>query len=202
MQFRNTLATAISIAAFSAGAAVAEEGLYYGVGLAYSDAESASQPGGSTTSNASFGQLGVTVGYRWDQGDWFYATELDGELSLGNNFVGNSNSVCAVYANGPYYCAHDATLRVRFAVGTSSGDDYEFFATAGAVKVFGESAVSPTSQASASNTGYTVGIGAQRAMERGTLRGELIYDNAEDNGPPSFYRPTYEAITLKFSYLF
>ncbi|MBW6506940.1 MAG: outer membrane beta-barrel protein [Rhodobacteraceae bacterium] len=183
--------------------ASAEGGFYWGGGFGLSSAESLPAPGFPFGASDTFPVVGITAGYRVDGANHFWAAEADTDISFGSDFVGNSGSSCPVYADGPYYCTHNATLRLRGVFGMPINSNYEGFGSVGLVAVRGTSAIGPTVQADAVNTGYTLSAGVQRATARGLARAELIYDRADtvrtNNGG---YAPQYEALTLKISLLF
>lgn len=201
----NKLITAAFLATAFATPALAEDGLYYGLGLGYSSMTSTldSDPLSSSFEGT---VLGVTLGYRRDASSMFYAAEMDSDLGLGQQFsFPPPDSTCRNGAIGPTHCTHDITLRMRGVVGTQVGA-YELFGSLGAVLVKGTSAVEEIQVDDVINTGYTVGLGVQRPLGSGTGRLELIYDRADnDNGPKnglSVYHPNYEAVTLKATFMF
>ncbi len=77
------------------------------------------------------------------------------------------------------------------------------FGSLGLAVISGESAVAPNAQASITSTGFTIGAGLQHSYPTGaTGRIELIYDEANQSDEPDGFTPTYNAWTLKASYLF
>ena len=178
------------------------DGVYYGAGLAYIDAESYDEEGSELKSSDSYFGLGATVGYRWDQPANFFAAEADFDLPIDSDFEENGVS-CATDAGGPYYCTHNATLRLRGIAGVPMGG-FEGFASAGLMMMSGDGAVDENAQDRGVNTGYTVGLGLQQDLGGNMVRYELIYDNAENTitKPADRYEPTFEAVTAKVTFLF
>jgi hypothetical protein len=204
----NKLTAAALLSAAFATPSLAEDGLYYGLGLGSSSMTSEFSGLFGAKSSLDSVVLGVTFGYRRDAGSMFFAAEMDGDLSLGQEFIGGTfNLPCApANAQGPYHCTHDMTVRLRGVVGTQIGA-YEVFGSLGAVQVRGTSAVNVAQTDDVINTGHTFGLGIQRPLGTGTGRLELIYDRASnDNGPNdglgNVYSPDYEAVTLKATFLF
>jgi hypothetical protein len=204
----NKFITAALLSTAFATPALAEDGLYYGLGVGYSSMDTTELSFAPVSSSLDGAVLGVTFGYRRDAGSMFYAFEMDSDLGFGQEFSGDiTNVACAPNnAAGPYYCTHDITVRLRGVVGTQVGV-YELFGSLGAVLVNGTSAVDSDQVDDVINTGYSVGLGMQRPLGTGTGRLELIYDRANnDNGPDdgagSVYHPDYEAVTLKGTFLF
>lgn len=182
----------------------AAQDFYFGAGLGYASASSSEGGGGGATSEADFGVIGLTVGYRWELAAMFAAAEIDADLSLGAEFSEGPDA-CLTDASGPYFCTHDATVRLRGLVGAPvGGGGFEAFASAGLVAVMGTSAIETSDQMDNTNLGYTIGLGLQRGLAGGgMLRGELIYDRADNSlTEPNGYDPDFEAVTLKVTYLF
>lgn len=201
--FSGLAALAVACTLAYAPTASAEGGFYLGGGFGLSSAESNPAPGAPYFSTDTFPLIGLTAGYRVDGANHFWAAEADADVSFGSDLLGPSGSSCPVYANAPYYCTHTATLRLRGVFGMPINDKYEGFGSIGLVAVSGTSAIGPTAQADAVNTGYTLSAGVQRATTRGVMRAELIYDRADTartNGDS--YTPEYQALTLKLSLLF
>lgn len=207
MTIRHVLATAAVMGAL-AGPAAAQD-FYWGVGIGITDATS--EPNAVTTneSEATFGTLGLTGGFRWDTPTMFYAAEANLDIGLGADFDDAVTGLpCETSAAGPYYCSQEATLRLRGLLGTDIGGGYELFGSLGFAAMQGQGAISPFAQDRGINSGYTVGVGVQRAMAGGTMhRLELIYDNLSNtiesptDGITS-YDPDYEAVSLNYTFLF
>jgi hypothetical protein len=196
-------AIAAALLSFTALPAMAQ-GFYFGGGLGYSWADSGVGSFGNNSSSADFPLIGLTAGYRWDANGYFFATEIDADLSSAEFTDDATGNTCSQGASGPYFCSVDSVVRLRGLVGSSMMNGYEFFGTLGFVSVMGTSATNTSTSANNTNTGYTVGIGTQgQMMGNGTSRIELIWDQAnESSDQPGGYDPDYEAITLKFTYLF
>ena len=201
--FKSATITSFTLAVLAASPAAAGD-FYYGAGLGYTHAKSGTGSFGTEASNADLSMLGLTLGYRVDRAKVFFAGELDGDVNLGGKFHDDvSGNTCTSGANGPYYCSHDSTLRLRGIVGSSLKNGYEIFGSLGVIQVRGKSAVNSFVQDSVRSTGVTVGIGAQRKMSNyGVGRLELIYDKANSSNNPGGYEPKYQAVTLKASWLF
>lgn len=197
MRFMHTSALALSL---FAGQAAFADGPYYGGGLAVYSSSSVSNPG-STAAEDVYAGVGLTAGYRWDQATNFVAIEADGDVTFGSDFERNSVA-CSDAAQAPYYCEHNATVRLRGLFGVPIGN-FDGFASAGFAMMNGRLATSPLNRTDASNTGYTIGFGLEQDLSGNTIRYELIYDNLEEkssgNGNPDV---TFESISAKVSYLF
>lgn len=196
-------AALVSLAVLAAGPAAAN-GFYYGAGLGYSHVKSGTSSFGPQASKADLGILGVTLGYRFDRPTMFFSGELDTDFRLGGDFKDkDSGNTCDAGASGPYYCSKNTTVRLRGLVGTQVRGGYEVFGSAGVVEVFGTSATSSFTHANVRSTGFTLGLGVQRKLAgTGIGRVELIYDKADSSNNPGGYKPQYNAVTLKATWLF
>ncbi len=192
----------------SATAATADQGFYYGGGLSFSRAysqDAAPFPFVPTESTETSPALGLTFGYRFEKGKTFYGPEADIDLFLGSEFEFNNNP-CSVRADGPYFCSRDAVIRLRGIYGQSLNNGLEWFGSAGLGIVIGEGATSPMSTDGGVNAGFTVGLGLQKSLGRGMLRGEVIYDRlnsslTKPSNAVTEYEPDYQATTMKISYI-
>ena len=190
---------------FSATAATADQGFYFGGGLSFSRANSDDSFGSESTDTSP--ALGLTFGYRFEKGNAFYGPEADIDLFLGSDFEFN-NTPCSAGAIGPYYCSRDAVIRLRGIYGQSLSNGLEWFGSGGVGIMIGDGAVAPSGITDKGvNAGFTVGLGLQKSIGRGMLRGEVIYDrlNSSLTKPTEArgfeYEPDYEATTMKISYI-
>ena len=185
-----------------AGQIALADGPYYGGGLAIYSSKSAEATGSPVESEDVYGAIGATVGYRWDRGTTFFGLEADADIAFNSDFE-YANVECSVAADGPYYCEHDATLRLRGVIGGPVGA-FEGFASLGVAAMQGQGATSPTTTDRGVNTGYTVGLGLQNDLANGKMRYEIVYDNFENTTtkPGGIYEPDFESVSFKVSYLF
>lgn len=117
--------------------------------------------------------------------------------------------LCSTGAEGPYFCSHDATLRLVGVIGTPFGAGFEGFLSGGLVIVDGKSATTPFTVANNRNYGLTGGVGLQRDVGQGKIRFEITYDKANNafNNPPNLvsgspsFEPSYEATSARLSYV-
>lgn len=197
--------SAIAVALISAsGAAQAGDGFYFGVGAGVSKVDSGTSSFGTESSSANLTLLSATAGVRKDQGGGFFGGELNGDFSVSGEFTDDvSGDTCAVDANGPYYCTHNATVRLRGIAGQTVAPGLELFGTLGLVVVTGTSATGNTVQEDVRSTGVTVGVGLQHSYSSGAVgRVELVFDKADNSNEPGGYQPQYKAFSLVASYLF
>lgn len=203
---RTALAASISIGMLATSASA--DGLYYGVGIGATDAESDPKSWTTNTSGATFATLGGTLGYRWDKGGHFWGTEANLDFGLGADFDDDVTGLsCKTSANGPYYCSQTGTLRLRGLVGTEVGKGMELFGTLGLAAVSGDAADNPTTQDHAVNVGLTVGVGLQKKVGKNTHRIELIFDDLSSAttkpvDQSSVYSPEYKAVSLNYTLIF
>ena len=178
-----------------------QAGMYFGLGFGYADMGSTGfGPPGAT---AEGGLLGLTAGYRGPAGgSGFYALEADADFA--DNTFEFSGAGCDLFADAPYYCKTSAVLRLRAIYGVTTSSGWEVFGSGGYGMVFGDAAIQPSGQSTSTTTGgFTFGLGAQKAFGGGTARLEVIRDNFTENvSGGDGYDTTYEATTLKATYLF
>lgn len=198
----NTGKVITAVVAICCAQAALADGPYYGGGLAIYSSKSQATSGSGPESEDVYGAIGATVGYRWDQPSSFVGLEADLDLAFNSDFE-FSGTPCSTAASAPYYCEHNATLRLRGVIGAPLGA-FEGFASLGFAAMQGEGATSPTTTDRGVNTGYTVGLGLQNDVATGKLRYEIVYDNLENvsTNPGGGGDPTFESVSLKVSYLF
>ncbi|WP_299349816.1 outer membrane beta-barrel protein [uncultured Shimia sp.] len=190
------------------GSQALAEGFYFGAGLGYTDAESDGGGTGTRYSELDTGALGLTGGYSWDLDGSFAALEIDTDISFGSDLKQNGTGVkCSSGTSAPYFCSHDATVRLRGTYGTEVANDWSLFGSLGLGFVMGDSAVTvPGATDSAIVGGLTAGFGAQKPLGSGVLRVEFIHDNFKNtldkpsNGTVT-YDPNWEANSVKVTYL-
>ena len=151
--------------------------------------------------------MGLTLGVRQEAGWGFIGGEVDADISGGAEFVyAPESATCAQEAFAPYMCTHDATIRLRAVIGADAGNGASVFGTFGLGIAIGDSAIETNETAPMSVGGTTFGLGFQRLMGSGTARIEVIYDDftniLKEPHPVEDFDPTYEAVTVKVSYLF
>ena len=195
-----------SILALTAATATADPGYYYGIGLAYSAADSEAFAGGGRFSDANGAALGLTFGYRFESTNAFYGPELDADLFLSGDLANSITGVeCSGGATGPYYCNRKATIRLRGIYGQSMANGLEWFGALGLGVMIGDGAIHPSGITDRGvNGGVTVGLGLQKRLNAGgMLRGEVIHDRFNNTltKPIGMGEPTYKATTLKVSYI-
>ncbi len=203
--FRLLRTSVVIVGVLVSGSAFAQGSFYMGGGIGYAMAESEPSSSGGPASSGDLGMIGVTAGYRHDFPANFAAAELDADFNLTGEMERNGLSCDDGFAQAPYFCEHDATVRLRGLFGADVGAGYEVFGSAGFAMMFGQGAIGPGGNTDGGSvTGYTVGLGAQRALGAGTGRVEVIYDKLDNirDEPDGIYEPTWQATTIKASYLF
>lgn len=190
-----TLATVISAPAFA-------EGLYYGLNLSVSDSSSGFPGGGAMKASDSYASLGGTLGYAWSKETHFLAAEVNYDRPLGADLTNDSNGeLCMDAPNGPYFCTHDATLRLRGLVGTELGKADVFFSF-GVAAMSGIGATSPGGREDGQNVGVTFGIGAQQETRLGKIRYEAIVDRFDNvRQSPAGRERDFSSVSMRVSWL-
>ncbi|PJI84613.1 outer membrane protein with beta-barrel domain [Yoonia maricola] len=195
---------AIAVALLLTVPAAHADGVYYGVGFGYAD--STSEPEFGDNSSGGYPTIGATLGYKREQGNYFYAGEIDIDVPVGDAELSFEDVTCDDgFADGPYFCTHTSTVRLRSLAGVELSNGIDVFGTIGIAFMSGEGAIEPTGETDTGTaSGATVGFGAQIPVGSGSMRLELIYDNLENTGtlPDDVYEPTFESVSLKTTYLF
>jgi len=198
------IAVAVGVLAGGAGLAVAD-GTYFGITGGVARATSGVGSFGPEESMATLTNLGAIAGYRMDNGGNFFGGEFNAEFSIGDEFTDDpGGQTCSAGANGPYYCRHDATLRLRGIAGTTLANGNEVFGSLGVVQIRGESATGTSTVAAVTSTGFTAGLGMTMSGmgSAGTTRVEIVLDKADNSNEPSGYQPTYQAVSLIVGFMF
>lgn len=194
------------LVALGTTASQAEDGFYAGFGVGGGWAESFAFSGGGGDSSAGvLALLGFTAGVRHDMDNLFVGAEIDGDVSV-YDMLENGGLACSSYATGSYYCSHDATLRARAILGLGITDGVEIFGTAGVGVMGGQAATNFTTTELAITSGLTASVGVQVDAGPGKIRGELVYDDFDNNIDPATsgmfdYEPSWSALSAKISYL-
>lgn len=193
-------AAGILLASLLAASIAQAEGLYYGASLGYTKMTSTSDGIGETVGDSAV--IGGVLGYRSDlTGGQFWAAELDVDFVVdGEMSYDDGGASCT--SRSPDWCDIDMLSRVRGIYGLPAGGGYDFFMSAGLAFVTGLAEDGPGVYVDTSGTGYTAGLGVQRALSGGgTARVELIYDSI-GNTDPDAYEKTLKNVGLVASAVF
>jgi opacity protein-like surface antigen len=168
------------------------------VALGASGLDSTSAFGQTDGTDVSFGGV---LGYRWD----LAAGQSIGVEGTADFFSGERMS-CDLGADActsvsPDWCGLDSIARLRGVYGVTLGNRFEVFSMAGVSMVNGLAEDGPGVFVDTGGTGYTLGLGAQKAMGTGTLRVELTYDRL-GNTDADVFEKNLEVISLRSSFLF
>ncbi len=194
---------AIAMGLTTATIASAQTSYYVGGGLAYTDAVTTSNLNPASTSSGDLFGLGITIGLRSDTGSMFYGAEIDGEVSVSGEIRNDSSTnTCADGADWARYCDQTATVRLRGIVGTDISG-YEVFGSLGYGLMTGDAAVDTFATDTGVSGGVTYGIGMQTQFGSGLVRFEVIRDEFTTTiVSPQGYNPTWQATTVKASYIY
>lgn len=163
----------------SASAVSAEEGFYLGGGLSYGHMNAGTSFASNFASSDDYGSVTALGGYRKQQGQQFWAAEIQLEFPISPELQ-FGGVPCSTVAIGPYGCDVDAVLRLRGVFGGHIGNGVELYGTAGFVVISGEGATSPGTTNSAVSGGMSIGIGLQKALSPTLkVRGEINHDLAK-----------------------
>lgn len=129
--------------------------------------------------NADGGLLGATVGYNWQVNNWVLGVE--GDISAGD-IGGNATTTSFPVTTGQFDIKWLGTVRGRLGWSTQvMGNPTLLYVTGGAAWAGGEREITnffntPAAKTSATHTGWTVGVGAEYAINnRWSLKAEYLY---------------------------
>ncbi len=140
-----------------AAPAMAKDGIYYGLGVSVTRAESSVVPS-LFTSRTTVPSVGATIGYAWPNERGSIALEADLDLALSFGSVLGVTKSCSIDAVSEYYCQQKATLRMR-SVLERSFKKFDGVFSIGAAAMFGEGAIDAFATDNGSNVGLTASIG-------------------------------------------
>lgn len=175
--------------------AQAQDGLYFGAGVAAISSTSSPDGGFGTyeTSGKDLG-LALTIGYRVAASDTLsYGIEGNLDLTSGKTMDDSCISV------GPAWCEIDSTLRLRgtLSTGVGSGD---FTASLGLVVVKGTAEDGPGTFVGATGRGVSMGL-AWQGKGGIPLRYDLNVDRITSDNTPNYDR-SLDVIGVRISYMF
>ena len=190
--------------------ATADSGFYFGTGFSYRLMNKQSFKEEKRYVQRKRIAHDIVIGYRRDNGDKFYGTEINIERFLRGKFFNiNTEAECEAALNYSYFCTRRSTYRLRAIFGRKLNSAVEGYAALGIGIVKGFGAPVNNSVQMGYNTGFSAGLGLQIATgKRGMLRGEITYDNfniplKHIYGPNGTrLNPDYEATRIKVSYIF
>ena len=197
---KSILAATALVGAF-ATAAVAEEGAYFGLGLAAVKSSSNAAPirPGYDASANDFG-LALTAGFRFaSAGTLTYGVEGNLDLMTGNRMKGDPADSCL--GQSPTWCEIDAAFRLRGTLTTDLANGNRLTASLGAVIVRGLVESGPGNNVSAMGRGISVGVAWESVGSGMPLRVDLNYDAVSRDNVTAYER-SLDMIGLRVSYMF
>ena len=175
--------------------AQAQDGLYFGAGIAAIRASSAPDiPWGGYEPSGTDAGLALTIGYRFPaNGDLAYGVEANLDLSSGNRMDDSCIST------GPTWCDVDSTLRLRGTFSTAVGGG-DLTVSLGAVMIKGVAEDGPRLFVDATGRGASLGL-AWQGKGSLPLRYDLNVDRIISDDTPDYDR-SLDVIGLRVSYMF
>jgi hypothetical protein len=174
--------------------AQAQDGLYYGAGLAAIHGTSAPDGGfGTYEVSGTDAGLALTLGYRFaGAGNLSYGVEGNLDVTSGKRM----DQSCA--STGPAWCDIDRTFRLRGTVtGAAGGGD--FTASLGLVMIQGIAEDGPGTFVDATGRGLSLGLGWQGSAM--PIRYDLNIDRITNDNTPNYDR-SLNVVGLRMSYMF
>ncbi|RYG92388.1 hypothetical protein EU803_08155 [Loktanella sp. IMCC34160] len=194
------MAFAVAVSAGGAGAAQAEEGLYYGAALGLAKSESESAGIGMTEGNDM--TFGVVLGYRMEYASGTSVAiegTYDGTSRNLMTSVGVPTDACTDWS--PDWCEVHTIARIRGVYGTTLSNGIEVLSMAGIASVAGLAEDGPGNYVDTTATGFTLGVGGQKPVGNGMLRVELVYDRFEGSEPGD-YEKNLDILSLRTVFTF
>jgi hypothetical protein len=195
---RTSLLSAAAVLAL-ASAGQAQDGLYYGLGLAISaNSTSAPEVSGYEATATDYG-VALTLGYRFAAaGTLSYG--IEGNLDLMSGKV-MSDTFDACTDVSPTWCEVDAAFRLRGTVTSDMANGSRIMGSLGAVIVHGRAEDGPGNYVSATGRGLSLGVAWEQVGGSMPMRVDLNYDAIrEDNA--DIYERDLDMIGLRVSYMF
>jgi len=193
-----------------AGQSMAESGIYFGTGFSYRSMSAHRFKDEKRYVQRKRIAHDMVLGFRTDSGNAFYGPEINVERFLRGNFPDRLyQQDCAVVQDTSFYCSRRSTYRLRGIYGRKVGRRLETYVALGIGVMKGYGARHHGKTSLGINAGISLGLGMQVALgNRGMLRGEVTHDRfnmvmKHPDGPDGIrYSPSYEATTIKISYIY
>jgi hypothetical protein len=173
--------------------AQAQDGLYYGAGLAAIRSTSAPDGFGTYDTSGTDAGLALTLGYRFAGGDTL-SYGIEGNLDVTSGKQMDRSCI----SSGPAWCNIDRTLRLRGTLTTATGSG-DFTAALGEVLIQGTAEDGPGTFVDATGRGLSLGLGWQGSAM--PIRYDLNFDRITSDDTPNYDR-SLDVIGLRLSYMF
>lgn len=175
--------------------AQAQDGLYFGAGIAaIRDSSAPDTPWGGYEASGTDAGLALTVGYRFPaSGALAYGVEANLDLTSGKRMDQSCSSI------GPAWCDVDSTLRLRGTFSTAVGGG-DLTVSLGAVMIKGIAEDNPGLFVDATGRGASLGL-AWQGKGSLPLRYDLNVDRITSDDTPNYDR-SLDVIGLRVSYMF
>lgn len=192
---KSTLLATAALMLLAPMAAQAQDGLYYGVGIAAISSSSA--PDGSFGTYETSGKdagLALTLGYRVAASDTM-SYGIEGNLDLTSGKAMDQSCI----SEGPAWCQIDSTLRLRGTLSTGVGAG-DFTASLGVVMIRGTVEDGPGTFVGGTGRGVSMGL-AWQGTGGMPLRYDLNFDRITSDNTPNYDR-SLDVIGVRLSYMF
>lgn len=191
---------AAALIAIAAGAPASAEG-YIGFASEFANAKTEALMFGDDATSSGLG-ASLVVGAEFQKENFFWGVETN--LTMMNaTFEEPSGNTCySGGASGPRMCSADYSIRALAVIGKNFGD-IGVYGKFGVSKIHGEFATGSSSQAAGSSSGWTVGLGAKKALsEHLDIFGEVLVDKYHNGDKQPFGKESDNSATsLRFGVL-
>ena len=179
----------------------AETGFYYGLsaGVSMYDTVALGNLGPADSTGLTFGGI---VGYTFETNtEYSTAIEVsvDGAMADTLESTEGYGPACGDYS--PHWCEIDTVVRLRSLVKRRVNEDWSIVGSLGGVMVNGLLENGPGTYVSGRGLGYSVGLGAEKQVAKGTMRIEAIYDVITTDNRPMYDRDL-DILSLRASFIF
>lgn len=193
------LATSALVLAL-AQSAMAQDGAYFGLGLAVTDnaTDSSVVPGFEASSNDV--GLALTAGYRFaSTGALAYGVEGNLDLMSGNEMSDGGTDACT--GSSPTWCEVDAILRLRGTLTTDLSGGGRLTGSLGAVLARGLVESGPGNNVNATGNGLSLGVAWENLGGGLPVRVDVNYDAIRDDNVTEYER-SMDMLGIRVSYMF
>ncbi|TAG20889.1 MAG: hypothetical protein EAZ40_09385 [Rhodobacterales bacterium] len=182
-----------------AQAASAQDGLYFGLGLAVTDNSTTATGFDIFEPSARDFGLALTAGYRLaSAGTLSFGVEGNLDLMSGK-LMSDGNNACASFA--PTWCEVDVTARLRGTMSTELSGGSRLTSSLGAVVVRGRAEDGPGNFVSTIGRGLSLGVAWEQVGGGLPVRVDLNYDSVKTDNANNFDR-SLDMVGLRVSYMF
>ena len=181
-------------------AAAAQDGAYYGLGLALNQTESSAAIVPTTELSSTDPALALTVGYRWPMAStMFVGVEGNLDFQSGDTMTDGVATGCTSIT--PSWCEVDSIARLRLTLGKDFANGNSLMGSLGVVAARGRLEANPGDYVDAVGKGTSLGLAWQHAFGERSVRFDLNYDHINSDDARTYDR-SLDIVGLRVSLMF